>query len=508
MKFKLTQVACAAGLCAIASSAMATPTGFYNDPANYAGGTANNVYDVYLAGSSAVDPALTKLIAQRCDANSLDVYRNDVGGKTYYLWTCTSDATGGKFAFNGSNAVKVAIHKNTNSSSDGTNLVANGAATALFLNPADLAPATYCNVAMVNGGGSPAYNLAVCNPVGGATTAGLPTSPGTNVQFGFSDSEPSQFNAGVAGQLQSQYPFSLVMGVPLSKGLRDALQHAQGLTVGDEGLANVPTISAATFDSIETAKFTSWSTALGLSAADLAAGGVTSDTVYRTIRSNGSGTTRAINAAYIGSNCVPGLTGIVGTPVSIVTPAAQCTTSNTLTQAGTSDDMASCLSTYDGLHVGALGYLSTDYTPVAGTDNYRFIKVDGYVPSLKNAVDGKWKAWSEGSFNYNKAAGQTGTMPTFFNSVKAASNDVTFVAGIASDLAQTTSGSFTGGLYGTLASRNNPNAFGLTPTAAFLTGVRADADVIATPYNPLTRSSSTGYNLCSEATPASGYLPR
>ena len=128
MKFALSNVAVATGLVLLASSALADPTGTNRPLSNYSGADTTNVY---LAGSSAVDLALTKFFAKACDANTLDVYRSDAGVKTYYLWTCeTTSPTGFALA---SGHTKIAIHKNTNSSSDGVNLLADTAGTALFL---------------------------------------------------------------------------------------------------------------------------------------------------------------------------------------------------------------------------------------------------------------------------------------------------------------------------------------------------------------------------------------
>ena len=137
-------VAC--GLALAAATAMADPISPNTPIANFVNTTpnTNGVTDIYLAGSSAIDLALTKFIAVNCDANTLDSYRTDTGGKTYYLWTCTTSASSGFNPTSGN--TKFAIHKNTNSSSDGTNAVA--AQTSLqYLQASDLIGATNCAVA-------------------------------------------------------------------------------------------------------------------------------------------------------------------------------------------------------------------------------------------------------------------------------------------------------------------------------------------------------------------------
>ena len=59
MHLKLSHVAAAVGLAFVANVALADPVTPFRAPANYTTGTT----DIYLAGSSAVDLALEKFIA-------------------------------------------------------------------------------------------------------------------------------------------------------------------------------------------------------------------------------------------------------------------------------------------------------------------------------------------------------------------------------------------------------------------------------------------------------------
>ena len=323
---------------------------------------------------------------------------------------------------------KIAIHKNTNSSSDGTNSVANGAAGLAFLQVSDLTAATDCAInptAVPATSTIPAYNLYTCGTAAGNAGVGSLTH---TVRFGFSDSEPKQFNASVVSQLTSSYPVTIVMGIPVTKNVRDALQASQSLG-NDETEANMPSLSTAQVNSILTGSFTAWSD-LGIT---LPGGG--DQTIYVGRRGAGSGTTRAIDETFVGTNCVPGASPLLGGTglANIATSAipAQCTGTgaggSTLNQLGTSDDMASCLSSYQTNGVGAVGYLSTDYTP-ALADGYRWIKVDGYSPKQLNVANGTWKAWSEESLNYNKATALTGDDAKFYAAIKATSANGTLLS--------------------------------------------------------------------------------
>jgi ABC-type phosphate transport system substrate-binding protein len=492
MNFKLSTIV-AATLAAAASVAFADPTSPNVAPANYTTDTT----DIFLSGSSAVDLALTKFIANSCLPNTLDTYRTDAGGKTYYLWTCETNNTAPNFVLS-TGHTKIAIHKNTNSSSDG--VVALSAGTPLaYLQVSDLnSAASQCAVAPTVVAATstiPSYNVYNCGTTAGAAGVG---SLSTASRFGFSDSEPKQFSTTAAPLLTSAYPLTIVFGVPVTKNVRDALQTAQGLTAGDESEAGMPNLTSAQINSLFTNKFASWSN-LGINVG-------TDNTIYVVRRSAGSGTTRAFDATFITDICIPGATGITaGTTLNTATLGTQCVGGSTkVLQAGTSDDMANCLSNFNNTGaVGAVGYLSTDYLP-GGSDGYRWVKVDGYSPKLLNVVDGKWKDWSEEALNYVKATPLAGDDLSFYNTIKATSANGGLISEIAKNLPQTTSGQWTGGVLGALPNRQNVSGFGLAAGAS-LTLPRTDASVLAYPANPATRATSGGYNLCAVPLPQVGY---
>jgi hypothetical protein len=493
MQFAKTRIALAAGVALAAPLALANPSGVNRPIANYTSGTT----DVYLAGSSAVDLALTRFFAEACDASTLDTYRSDAGVITYYLWTCESSTTNG-FQL-GSGNTKIAIHKNTNSSSDGTNLVADAAgATVKFLQVSDLASCTVAAVANTN---SPFDTLSTCGTSAG--TAGTGTQS-AQVHFGFSDSEPAQFNAAVVSQLTTGYPFGIIFGIPVSKTLRDALQLQQFGVTGDDTEAKMPSLTASQVNAIFTGKATTWSVAAGVT------GLGSSNQVYLVRRSDGSGTTRAFNRTFIGQFCVPGNTGTVAGQ-AITFPTSDCTVNsatlaNRRKQASTSDDMASCVAQYDSLGLGAIGYLSTDYTPKV-SDGYRFIKVDGYTPKLLNVIDGKWKDWSEESINYNtiRNAGGTGDTANFLTRFQTASKSASYLSGVVSQLTQSLGG-WTGGIFGVPTNAVTNPLFGFAAAGyPNLTLPRTDASVLTTPVSPLSRIP-LGPNLCADELPVSGYV--
>ena len=496
MTFKLSHIAAAVTLAALASAALADPTSPNRAPGNYTTGTT----DIYLSGSSAVDLALEKFIANSCNANSLDAYRTDAGGRTYYLWTCETNNVAPNFVLASANT-KIAIHKNTNSSNDGTVTLANGGSLN-FLQVSDLTttPAQCAVAPTVVAATStiPSYKQFNCGTTAG--NAGVGTFPSA-ARFGFSDSEPKQYSVAAASLLTSAYPLTIVFGIPVTLNVRNALQTAQGLTAGDESEAGMPSLTSSQLTQIYTGTYTSWSN-LGINVG-------ADNAIYSIRRSDSSGTTRAFNATFITSNCIPGAPAMAAaTTLATATINAQCNAVGNggvaKLQAGTSDDVASCLNSFQtNGGVGAIGYLSTDYRPAAG-DNYRWIKIDGYAPKQLNVVDGKWKDWSEESLNYVKATPLAGDDLSFYNSIKATSANGTLMSEISQNLTQTTSGLWTGGILGALPGRQNVAGWGLAAGAS-LTLPRTDASVLAYPANPATRATSLGYNLCAVPNPAVGY---
>jgi hypothetical protein len=198
----------------------------------------------------------------------------------------------------------------------------------------------------------------------------------------------------------------------------------------------------------------------------------------------------------------------------LVNPLTDCTTTTNpagaIHQAATSDDMASCIAQYNATGAAAIGHLSTDYTPQAA-DGYRFLKVDGYAPTVLNVIDGKYKMWSELSMNYNQGRMGTGITGTnavaanndagaVFNRFKTASANAQYLSEVIGGLTQ--AGGWVGGLTGAAPNALAGNAsFGL-PAGASLVTPRTDATVLAYPANPLTRVSQGRVNLCVPATPA------
>jgi hypothetical protein len=370
----------------------------------------------------------------------------------------------------------------------------------LYLKVADLAA---CNVAatVVPAGALPTYTQSTCGTAAGNAGAGTDQQ---QPNFGFADSEPAQFNSSVAGQLTAVYPFGVVFGVVVSKNVRDQLQLQQFGVTGDESADKTPNLTSAQINAIYTGSDTLWSQAIGVATSGVFA----ENQIYLVRRGDGSGSNRAFNTAFVGEFCASGLTGMVtSTPtanVNLTAPTTDCVSSTTSRrkQAGTSDDMVACVAQFNSANLGSIGYVSTDYQPQT-TDGYRFVKVDGYLPTQLNVVDGKYKVWSEEAMTYNTSRGLTGDLTSFYSRFQTASADAAYISAVSQGLTQSIGG-WTGGLLGAQPNSQNGSGWGL-PVTANLSLPRTDASILANPANPLSRATASGYKLCAQPQPTRLY---
>jgi hypothetical protein len=70
-----------------------------------------------------------------------------------------------------------------------------------------------------------------------------------------------------------------------------------------------------------------------------------------------------------------------------------------------SGNVTACMAGHNTAGRGAFGVLSMEFVPGApgaGT-GYRFIKIDGWAPTLVNTVNGRYTFWVEPTFQYRKA---------------------------------------------------------------------------------------------------------
>jgi len=425
-----------AGLAALSTPALATNV--VNYPAN-----ANISTNLYMSGSSALDGILERSIAASstgiCQTNTLDIYLDDggvIGSYTTFVAFCSINTLPNQGANKFAAIRKVA----TGGSGNGVTPLVNGT-TLTYLNFAGLAVdpnlATDCpNTAFTTGSTGLEKVAAVTDPNGGATlipaynvwhcAANLVSrgiSEAVVPSIGWSDAEPSIFTAVSTSSLTINTAVQIVFGIPVNKILRDNLQRAEGLGIGQDDVANMPslqkTLVAGLFSSSQPVTFWNQLTQTDGTAFHVCSNaadntttcsnsgsganiGLVSGTVFIARRSTTSGTQRTNQLYFLGQDlCLnsapPGF--VAGSTSQTPLNCQNASNNPTINGAGTNrafqmsdtEDLIGCLTQFNNRNIGALGIASTDYAgQTAGNTNaaIRYVKINGFAPTLLNAAQG------------------------------------------------------------------------------------------------------------------------
>lgn len=239
---------------------------------------------------------------------------------------------------------------------------------------------------------------------------------------GTSDIEPTMFTGSLApssgdfvnnGNLTVRTGPGLIFGVAITKAFRNELQADQGLTVGAEDEANMPSLPSTYVRSLTEGRIATWAaervygntltvptTYAGadgiLGTADDVAANSLRSFVHICRRVQGSGTHAQYMTHFHRTNCQdgslsmpsqPGLTG--GNPAVF--------------ENSSSGDLGLCLDALDqataltnptpditaGRGSFAIGYQATEKNQ-SNSENWRFIKVDGVAPTRENVYNGDY----------------------------------------------------------------------------------------------------------------------
>lgn len=397
MKAKLISAAIAA-VCANGAFAL-TPASL---PANL---------EVFIAGASAQDNGLKQVLNSLC-TDTVHSYSEGTSapGKDYTAYFCTMGATAGLPA-----GTKVLIHKRSKGGS------AFGAA------PVE-ARASIERLVVAND--------ATCTQVGSTThytctgrTNSIPDAGITDVEPGLfrgvnllaSGAGSAPMSAAQLAKLDKKPVAALGFGPVVTTGLRNALQAAQGLTVGSDDEAQMPTLTKAQYASLVAGAVQTWDQFQGLDTSSL------SDTTVNVCRrTSGSGTQAVSNLKFLNqpcsSNVVPASdntadTGLGGT--GDFTPFEQ----PAIHENESSGNVDTCMQNVNAAGQWAVGFQSLEKTGDSGTSlfAYRFVKVDGVSPLLSNIAKGKYDVFGITSFQWIKSPNTgtpTGTKLTLLNKIR------------------------------------------------------------------------------------------
>lgn len=377
-------IAVAIASAAIAGQAMALP--------------ANTVPDleIWMSGASAEDGMIQALFTDLC-ADTPDVYlSNDATpGSSYRAISCTLDST--KVSGLSITNPKVVFHKRS----------AGGSGMGV----APVADATPITQMVINNGNCSAsgnpneYLCSTSNPgdtIQHVSDAGISdVEPALfvppNVPSGFSATTPAQIN-----KLQITSQVGLVFGIPVTTALRDALQTAQGLTVGAEDEANMPNLSKNQVAALMTGGVGKWTSFTVNGTPLTAVAGVTApaDTkVHICRRVEGSGTQAQMNANFLRVPCVNGAFLPKTSSNPILGPI--------VTLNSGAGDVDTCLDNDNAANNWSIGLQSLEKNYLVNGSypkGYRFVKIDGAAPSLKNAATNQYFDWAENSIQWLKAS--------------------------------------------------------------------------------------------------------
>jgi len=392
--------------------------------------------EIFMSGASAQDKGIAALFSDLCVAGTLDTFKDVANpskkGKAHTAYFCTIDSskiTGGTPAA-GVNPGVLFHKRSAGGSAQGVNpVIDEQAIDAMAINNSN------CTETAV---GSKVWDCTISNTgdlIQVVSDAGVSdVNPEMfikqNTPFGSSPVDATV----VAAKMEVKGAAALVFGIPVTTTLRDALQVAEfGATstcVTDkydptnpadvptahaaETEACMPTMSRAQVASIMQGNVKRWSNFFVNGTALTAIAGVSlpsDNKVHVCRRTNGSGTQAQMSAKFLNYPCTAG-------GVSPRSAPGNGFFGPVVVENSGSGDMTQCLNDLnDGTNVSArvnpslktawaVGIQSTEKNADLG-DSFRFIKIDGYAPTLSNAVAGRYADVVEQTFQWRK----TGALP-------------------------------------------------------------------------------------------------
>jgi len=351
---------------------------------------------IFISGSSVQDLAIAVLVENICIPGTLDIFKDNSDpankGGLYTSYFCTLDSAQ---VANLSANKKVLINKR---SAGGVIMGLQAVANAVNIEALNI------NNNNCNNNGDNTWDCDISGGVNGndlvmrVSDAGIsdvePTMyTGINVPPGSGPITPSELL-----KLQTTSMNAVIYGVPITTKLYRALQVIQGLNPALDDEANMPSLSSEQVGSLITGGTSKWNQLLVDGAPLTLYPGITPPTndvfgafgdvgplVHICRRTPGSGTQVQMNAIFANAPCAVG-----------VLPPSSASSSNPITgplvqENTSSNDLTTCLSNKDAANKWAIGVQSLAKT----SENYRFVKIDGYAPTLKNVAENKYKDWAE-----------------------------------------------------------------------------------------------------------------
>jgi hypothetical protein len=402
----------------------------------YAGNAGTNI-NVYISGSTAVDATLlsTEILSVApgglCAANTIDVYQ--IGSPSQRMTYCSAAA--GLTGITAGTPLAIFKESSLGSINGAAPLIAvakGNASGVSFIDPAKLVAAggdADCAAVVVvpaTAKFSQYNNHTAC--AGAITTANIvPTGGVADVEANLLRTVPGGGALApndISTLISGQAGLDVVWGVAVTKNLYYALQAAEHLADGtkiaacaaanNDAPACAPSLSKSQVASLyEGTTLVAWNSIAGLN------NGVDNNT-YICRRDVGSGTEASFEAYFLGARCSSSSGVMAAQDGNFVFTSSS--TGNVraclqaISQGGTvtpfNGDFGTTFppKTFTGAGRWAIGILSTEVKLSdlnAAGDSFRFIAVDGVLPTLENVVNGFWPYFSTDVF-YQIAAGKPG----------------------------------------------------------------------------------------------------
>ena len=399
MKLNKISLGVAAVVGLLSAPAHALLASAYTNTSEFAGDTTN----IRISGATAQDPGLLAATLRLCSAGTMTAYSIS----NNFVYFCTADTT--KFTPR-AGTTKLALYKySVGGSGSGVGFV-NSATAIPFMDLTKLATACTAGATTVDADGT-ATNLSTYQSFA-CTAASSNVTTNALSYIGISDVEPQFFGPpSTYNNLNAAGLASVIFGVPVTKVAYEALQTAQGKTVGGLTEADMPSLSGAQISSMYTQEGQTWAglTGVEVNAAD--------DIIYVARRADTSGTQKSFeavvarsingtpNARQCGESVEPFVSGVDALNNTVVNTT--CNGSNIVVNGSGSGQVLACLNLHNDGGRGAVGVLSTEYKQLAG-GKARFVKINGVAPTHANVAGGLYTAYTDASLNTRVGA----TSPT------------------------------------------------------------------------------------------------
>lgn len=416
MKLNKLSLGVAAVVGVLSAPAHALLASSYTNASEFSGDTLN----IRVSGATAQDAGILAATLRFCTAGSMTAYT--ISNNFVYFCTINATTLSGVTARGtpSSTPTKLALYKySVGGSANGVTPI-NNASNVPFLDLTKLATSCTAGSATADADGT-ATNLSTYE-VYSCTAASSSLTTNAVSYIGVSDVEPAFFGApSTYSKVSSAGLATVIFGVPVTKTVYNALQAAQGLTVGSMTEANMPSLSQAQVTSMFTQEGQTWSgLGTGITLAD--------DTIYVARRPNSSGTqktfealvARTVNGTLGGRNCqsdvesfVSGVDALDNTAVNTT-----CDGSNLIVNGSGSGQVQACLNKHNDAGRGAVGVQTTE-TKVSTSTKFAFVKINGVAPTQANVAAGKYTVYSDAAINTRTGS----TLPTL-----SADNYTNFIA--------------------------------------------------------------------------------